>query len=601
MDWSDFVDRLGAELLRLPDRAFLIVQGPTGLPYTQVLRADRALHAEAVGNAFLPVPLSGRQERKLSGHGWNEPDGDERLNWWIQVEAPDATRPRPCGDLAKRMAGVLRDAYGVRSPEGLVYQAGMTGAESGTPLALPSLGIPSAVPEAETAPGAPAGEAETERALAVARERGDQEGYLDLLARATLYLPTPGAADGDGGRHFATAQFGGGTFVLAFTSPEAMDRSLRGQAVHHQTSTVSDLVRDWPHPDWRLAVNPGLPSASYLDTNTLPKTPVPTAPIAAPGGAVRPPDPSDRHVAGRSRAAAAPAPPQVTRLERLPQATRPDAVSQVTRPDAIPQVTRPEPVPAPVVVMMQKVLRPEHVTHYLDGGYDLVAGYVHRLQDVAELTRPERLVQALGLESPGAPFEAGMDAVHVIRWPALKSTLFRSPPSGEEQAPSGAPVAEFKVDSQRLPHGAEMHRLAREGRPTLVAVYDADLRRWRIRLATARGADKPRTPRSTRRAGPPATRRSRTPTTMFAGPAAPKDAPAPPRNPATAAPNNPVEPARERTAAGGPAEGARGFAGAPGGAVEGARGFVASGRGERPSETRPDAPRGRHARGESGE
>ena len=34
--------------------------------------------------------------------------------------------------------------------------------------------------------------------------------------------------------HYATAQFGGATFVLAFTSPDAMDRSLRGQAVHQQ-------------------------------------------------------------------------------------------------------------------------------------------------------------------------------------------------------------------------------------------------------------------------------------------------------------------------------------------------------------------------------
>ncbi|WP_026416907.1 TY-Chap domain-containing protein [Actinomadura oligospora] len=597
MDWSDFADRLAAELVRLPDRAFLIVQGPTGLPYTQVLRADRALHAEAVGDAFLPVPLTARQERKLSGHGWNEPDDEERLNWWIQVEAPEATRPRPCGDLAKRMTGALREAYGVRSPRELVYQAGMTGPDGGTPLALPALGIPSAVPDAEYAPttGALSGEAEAERALTVARERGDQEGYLELLARTTLYLPTPGS-DGEGGRHFATAQFGGGTFVLAFTSPEAMDRSLRGQAVHHQTSTVGDLVRDWPHPDWRLAVNPGLPSASYLDTHMLssapnqplapspvppglvPPGPVPSGPVppasgrAGSAGGVMPPDPSDKHVAGRSRAAASA--PQVTRLERLPQTTRPDAGPQATRPDS---------VPAPTVFMVQKVVRPEHVTHYLDGGYDLVAGYVHKLQDVADLTRPEGIVRALGLDQPGSPFEAGMDEMHVIRWPAVKPALFRSAP-GE-----GSSVPGFKVESQRLPHGAEMHRLAREGRPTLVAVYDADLRRWRIRLATARGADKPRTPRSARRADSSGARKSRTPTTMFAGPATSSDA--------SSGARRGLAPSASGGSTGrGAAEASDGVGeSGPRGAASGGQAGVESG--TRPSETRPDAPRGRHARG----
>lgn len=594
MDWSDFADRLAAELVRLPDRAFLIVQGPTGLPYTQVLRADSALHAEAVGDAFLPVPLTSRQERKLEGLGWTEPDDDERLNWWILLEAPESTRPRPCGELAKQMTRALRDGYGVRSPDELIYQAGMTGPEGGTPLALPALGIPSAVPEAESAPsaGAPAGEVETERALTAARERGDQDGYLDLLARTTLYLPTPGA-DGEGGRHYATARFGGGTFVLAFTSPGAMNRSLRGQAVHHQTSTVGELVRDWPHPDWRLAVNPGLPSASYLDTHMLPKASAAGGPPAASGGPGTPlggpasaagvpaksgagaapkaggpvpPAPGDRHVAGLSMAP--PPDPQATRLERVPAPE-----------------SRPEPSPAGV---MQKVLRPEHVPHYLEGGYDLVAGYVHKFEDMADLTRPEGLVRALGLDRPDSPFTLDMDAVHVLRWPAVKRELFRRSSDGG----SGGSVSEFKTDSQRLPHGAEMYRLARQGRPTLVAVYDADLRRWRIRLATARGADKPRTPRTARRAEAARTRKERLPT--------PPGGSAPPEGRAPGGLMPPPGP--------GPAEAPRRAAASGSGVASGSVPGPSETRVDpRPTEiwppdagpsvTRPDTPRGRHARG----
>ena len=39
-------------------------------------------------------------------------------------------------------------------------------------------------------------------------------------------------------------------------------------------------------------------------------------------------------------------------------------------------------------------------------------------------------------------------------------------------------VAEFKVDSVRLPHGAQMWRLTRDGTEELVATFDADKGRW---------------------------------------------------------------------------------------------------------------------------
>ena len=35
-------------------------------------------------------------------------------------------------------------------------------------------------------------------------------------------------------------------------------------------------------------------------------------------------------------------------------------------------------------------------------------------------------------------------------------------------------VAEFKVDSVRLPHGAQMWRMARTARRRMVAIFDAD-------------------------------------------------------------------------------------------------------------------------------
>jgi hypothetical protein len=150
---------------------------------------------------------------------------------------------------------------------------------------------------------------------------------------------------------------------------------------------------------------------------------------------------------------------------------------------------------------MQKVVPHEHVNHYLENAYDQVAGYVHRVQDVLGLDTPERLVHGLGLTYEGSPFSDRDQAIHVIRWPVVKNPLFRAPYGGQDEAgmreiPDGwviekppflgtgyAPgegggIAEFKIDSQRLPHGAEMYRIYRSGTQTFVAFFDADHRRW---------------------------------------------------------------------------------------------------------------------------
>ncbi|SNT17824.1 SseB protein N-terminal domain-containing protein [Actinomadura meyerae] len=669
MDWNDFAKRLTLELSRLPVKSFLIVQGPSGLPYVQAMRSEGVLDAESVGSAFLPRPLAPRQERRLSALGWEPPDGEERKNWWDRYTWRDrggrasAEHLEACALLAGQMVGSFRDVYGIESPLELVYQASKAGPDGG-PLALPGLGIPLAVPEDEARRAAsasrgarPSGSA-LEDALTDARERGDQHGYLELLARATLYLPAPGDP-GTAEHQFATAQFGDGTFVLAFTSPGAMDRSLQGQAVHHREATLAELARRWPHPEWQLAVNPGLPSASYLDAKALlepeeprrpaaPTPPAPTdvhvagpsrrrsrdaaapradtrtgtrpdiraprpqaakpplrpeparsgpqapaaaaappeAPTAPPGGAgaprppvrtVRPSAPAAPAPAAASAAAPPPPPappaPPAPRPPTPVRRPRPEAAPPTARPPAPPKppvsparetpsdphglpvaplygqgerrreapVTRQEPAPArepvpqrePVprrteppiagqgvedvpgdapseVVVMQKVVRPEHVQHYLEGGYDLVAGYVHRLQDVREIRSPAAMIRALGLVYEGSPFTHADEQVFMIRWPAVKPALFRRPLGGIdewsmgiipggwviERAPfpgsgyapgEGPAIPEFKIESQRLPHGAGLYRLDARGAETLVARFDADLRRWLVQLPGGRG------------------------------------------------------------------------------------------------------------------
>ncbi|WP_067482928.1 SseB family protein [Actinomadura hibisca] len=524
MDWNDFAERLAVELMRLPVRSFLIVQGAGGLPYVQAMRSPGFLDAEAVGSEFLPRPLNGRQQRRLAALGWHEPDEEQRHNWWDRISMPVSAdrasdaQTEACGRLAARMAGAFRDVYGTGSPLELVYQAGRT---SGGGLALPALGIPVAIPEAEQHA---ASGADLEASLTAARERGDQREYLQLLARTTLCLPSPGAPGADGTPAYATAMFGDGTFVLAFTSPEAMEQSLRGQAVHHRPASLLDLARTWPNAEWRLAVNPGLPSGAYLDSDLLLGYLADQTPANGSVGAhARPAAPEPESKPEPAGAVASPERPAVARpprrtvqrpAQRRPAARTPQAAPKAPapaqrRPDAVaPSATqKPSAIDA---VVMQKVVRPEHVPHYLDGGYDRVAGYVHRAQDVAELTTPEQLVRVLGLVYEGSPFSPADEALHVIRWPALKPALFRTPLGGIdewsmeiipggwviEKAPfpgsgyapgEGPSIPEFKINSQRLPHGSGLYRVDRAGAVSLVAEYDADLRRWRIRLPRAEG------------------------------------------------------------------------------------------------------------------
>lgn len=515
LDWNEFAKRLTVALLRLPVQAFLIVEARGGLPYAQAMRTEEDLRAETVGSAFLPKPLSPGQERRLAALGWQRPDeqdgteggaegggdgeadgadGEERRNWWHRFEASDGSKrgdrrfAEECAILAGMIVGAFRDVHRVSSPRELVYQAARTGPDAGA-LALPALGI-QAAPAEEDAAAAVVADAspptDVEKALADARARGDQDAYLRILTEATLYLPAPGGPESPagGGRHYATARFGEGTYVLAFTSPEAMDASLRGQAVHHRTSSLAELARQWPHPHWQLAVNPGLPSAAYLD-----------APAAPEPQSATPPD-------------RGPAQAEATQLD-VPRPRVEEPPSGRGEAPGMPQQER-----ATDATVMQKVVRPDHVVHYLEGGYDLVAGYVHRLQDVRELNTPARLVRGLGLVWEGSPFSAADEAIHVIRWPAVRPALFRRPLGGIdewsmgiipggwviEKAPfhgsgyasgEGPAIPEFKVDSVRLPHGAELWRIDRSGKETLVAVYDADLRRWTRRDADAAAFGRP--------------------------------------------------------------------------------------------------------------
>jgi hypothetical protein len=153
-------------------------------------------------------------------------------------------------------------------------------------------------------------------------------------------------------------------------------------------------------------------------------------------------------------------------------------------------------------LVMQKSISKSQVTLYLDRGYDRVSGFVHRANEVDHLCTPELIYTTLGLDFAGSTFRADADEVYLLRWRAYCSDLYRIPYGGQDDAAmramqgwvierppfrgngfapcdNGDVIAEFKVDSVRLPHGAQLWRLDAAGNERLIALLDADGPRWR--------------------------------------------------------------------------------------------------------------------------
>lgn len=589
--WAVFTEQLACELASMqPQMGLVISQRRRDSYYVQAFCDARRVHAEAVSGQALPpgVPVfDAAREERLAAVGWRWP-GDHP-NWTFDL--PAGAEPEEFRRLAEMMVVALREVQSARDPDDLVYEAFI----GPSYVELTELGIPPADPSRteirKTSPplpaartGAPAGSArhadpEVEAALAAAKNRGDRTGYLNIVLRARLYVPV--TAEG----RYLTADYHDGTYLLAFTSPDAMDSALEGPLRDYRRTTFAELAAEWPDPAWRLAINTRLPSAAYIDADTVGRVaeharsgrplssalaasdapapgpegrPVPggtdagndAAPSGPPPagsdsgprpGEARPPAtaPADVPVAGEAARAAGPGlraphgddePPTASTVgeaagvagEARPAGSAADApvagraarrgaaapaggtggpaagpaptpsAEPAERPDERPDegtsasagsVRDPRAraraaEPPRDGEVMQKVVRPDHVTHYLDGGYDWVAGTVARLRDVSALRTPEQVVRALGLERPGSPFSAGDETVHVIRWPLIR-------PGRVETVP-GTAVPAFRIGSRRLPHGAEMFRLDRAGRETFLAVYDADRRAW-LRTAEADG------------------------------------------------------------------------------------------------------------------
>ncbi|WP_341718589.1 SseB family protein [Micromonospora sp. FIMYZ51] len=309
-----------------------------------------------------------------------------------------------------------------------------------------------------------------EEELLSAADAGNTDTFLSTLLLARVLMPVaadsaPGSRPGEPGFVWPAVQLDGQTFVLGYTSPQRFADHTDPAADTIQVRFVQ-LIRQWPDPSWSFAVNPGTPVGAKLPgeqivglANWATELGLGDDPENEPEPSAEPPAPS----IGQRKATTAADP------------------------------ARP--------IVMQKAIAPSQLGYYLERGYDRVSGFVHRATELAHLTTPAQLYRALGLHHPESPFDPGADEIYVLRWPAYRPSLYRIPYGGQNEAAmramegwvierppfrgngfapgeSSDVLAEFKVDSVRLPHGAQLLRLGADGTERLVAVLDADTLSW---------------------------------------------------------------------------------------------------------------------------
>ncbi|MFD6754732.1 SseB family protein [Micromonospora gifhornensis] len=310
---------------------------------------------------------------------------------------------------------------------------------------------------------------EVEENLLAAAGTANTDTFLSTLLLAWVLMPVavdsaPGSRPGDPGYVWPTVDLDDQTFVVVYTSSQRLADHADPTAKTIKVRFVQ-LIRSWPDLSWSFAVNPGTPVGAKLPGEQI----VGLANWAAELGL------GDEN-------------------EPEPSVDKPTSTSSPQKTTSAADPTRP--------IVMQKAIAPSQLGYYLERGYDRVSGFVHRATELAHLTTPAQLYRALGLSHPESPFAPDAEEIYVLRWPAYRPSLYRIPYGGQseaamramegwviERAPfrgngfapgeSSEVLAEFKVDSVRLPHGAQLLRLGADGTERLVAVFDADTLGWR--------------------------------------------------------------------------------------------------------------------------
>lgn len=406
-----------------------------------------------------------------------------------QGPAPDTAQPPQHGHEAPGMPDTPGDPHGASQETGPqagappgpgpAGQDGIAAFDAPGSASGPGMPVAAGADSSQDAPGErplrAAGEPEPafepgnriDQELHEAALSGDSDAFLRVLLNANVLVPIPDDAPLEVTpvqREFRwDAALRTESAVQVFTSLVRLREVLPESRFVY--ADFRELIGAWPREDWTMLLNPGTRiGASLLGDQVR----------ALSDWAVR--------VGLVQARPEVPVPPP--RPEPAPQMP-PDLDDRVSSPS-----------------IMQKVVPHGHVAWYLEQGYDRVGGFVHSTGDVAELQTPVQLYEALGLLYEGSSFSPGDEGVYVIRWPAYCPDLYRIPFGGRDEeeratwgesgwvierppftgsgfAPGSAgSIREYKVDSVRLPFGAEMYFLGRDRSERFVAMYDPDRLAW---------------------------------------------------------------------------------------------------------------------------
>jgi hypothetical protein len=290
---------------------------------------------------------------------------------------------------------------------------------------------------------------------------GNADLFLSTLLLAKVLIP----GEASDPPNWPTEEIDGVHHLVTYTSRERFAEGHGAEAPAVQVR-FSQLIHKWPDEALGFAVNPGTPVGATLSGGEI----IALANWAADVGLTGEDEPEPVREPG---------PP--VRLHKRHRITAAEAAGGLQ--------------------VMQKSIAASQLPYFLERGYDRTSGFVHRANEVIHLRSPAQLYHALGLNYTGTPFAEDDDVVYLLRWTAYCQSLYRIPYGGPnepamramqgwvvERAPfrgngfaagdTGDVIAEFKVDSARLPHGAQLWRLDTQGKETLVALLDADGPRW---------------------------------------------------------------------------------------------------------------------------
>src|SRR5690606_6668001 len=112
-----------------------------------------------------------------------------------------------------------------------------------------------------------------EQRLAEAFEAGETAVCLGMLRHTELGLP----AERPGPPYpWPTVTGPDRTWLIAYTSQEAMRVATGGAVEHARSTTLVELAAGWPDPRWGLAANPGPPVSFFLASGTVARLAVPS-------------------------------------------------------------------------------------------------------------------------------------------------------------------------------------------------------------------------------------------------------------------------------------------------------------------------------------